>query len=141
VGGSFAIGRRTALHLQQGAYADSWGVRALIPEAVLSRDFGLEVGGWPLVSMRYRFYRQSGARFHADHYHEVEKQMSGDPRLGPTVDHTAGIELRWPLLRGASGERTLTLEAGYTITFLDYESDHTGRIVGHIPTLALAGAF
>jgi hypothetical protein len=139
--GSFALGRRTALHLQQGAYADSWGVRAFIPELLLSQDFGVDAGGWPLVNLRYRYYRQSGARFHTDHYHDLEPLMSGDTRLGATVDHTAGVDLRWPLLRRQTGGGSLFLEAGYAVTILDYKTDHTGRIVGHIPTVALAGGF
>jgi hypothetical protein len=141
VGGSFALGHRTALHIQQGGYADSWGVWALIPEAVLSRDFGVEAGGWPLVSVRYRFYHQGAARFHTDQYHVVEPRMSGDPRLGVTVDHTAGVELRWPLLGHAGAQGSLVLEAGYTISVLDYTGDHTGRIVGHVPNVALGSAF
>ena len=139
--GTFALGRRTALHLQPGVYADSWGVEALIPEISVARDFGVESGRWPLVSVRYRFYRQSGARFHADHYDAVEPQMSGDPRLGPTVDHTAGLDIRWPLFRRADGLRGLTLDAGYAVSVLDYKADHTGRIIGHIPTAAIGGAF
>ena len=141
LGGSIALGRRTALHVQQGAYADSWGVRAFIPEATLSQDLGIEAGRWPLLNVRYRFYRQTSARFHTDHYHELEPLMSGDPRLGATVDHTAGVDLRWPVLRQREGAGGLFVEAGYAITILDYKTDHTGRIVGHIPTVALAGGF
>ena len=45
------------LHLRQGLYADSWGVRAIAPEVALSQQ-ALKDG---LVTLSYRTYLQSGA--------------------------------------------------------------------------------
>jgi hypothetical protein len=48
---SWYLGWETALHVRPGAYLDSWGVRAVIPEVALVR----ELGPRGLISLRYRY--------------------------------------------------------------------------------------
>jgi hypothetical protein len=140
LGASALIVEGTALHLQQGVYLDSWGVGAFIPEASLVHDFGLRQSRVPLVRLRYRYYTQTAASFHADHTHVVESRLSGDPRLGRTVDHTGGLDVSWPLVHPIQSLE-LSLQAGYELSVLDYRDDHTSAIRGHIVNVGLAGAF
>ena len=116
-------------------------MEALIPEVSVARDFGVQSGRWPLVSVRYRFYRQSGARFHADHYDAVEPQMSGDPRWGPRSITRQGWIVRWPLFDRPDGLRGVTLDAGYAVTVLDYKADHTAGSSATSPLWRSGGAF
>jgi hypothetical protein len=128
VGLSWAVGGGFALHVQQGAYIDTWEVAALIPEAMLARTFGDR--GIGLV--RYRFYAQTSAWFHSNHYHTLDTPyLSGDPRLGPVRDHTAGAELRLRLVG------TLVVGIGYDVSVLHYES--TSALIGQVGMLTLAG--
>lgn len=134
---SWYVGRGLAVHLQQGAYFDSWSVEALIPEITVAQ----EIGRSGLAVARYRFYTQGAASFHDSHYHTLEtRYLSGDPRLGGIRDHTAGAELRWNLLPSASSAR-LNFAVGYEVSILRYHSLNTDRIVAHIPMIAITGGF
>ncbi len=113
---SWYLGGGTALHFRQGAYADSWGVWALIPEAALAK----EVGRQGLVSLRYRHYAQGPAAFYRPSYDGLEEVMTGDPRLGALRDHVGGVELRWTPIGRLGWKRSLTLVASYELSVLHF---------------------
>ena len=93
------VGWGTAVHLRQGAYADTWGVASVVPELQIAKAFG-ERG---LVAVRYRFVGQTQASFYRVAYLEVEPRMTGDPRLGSLREHAAALSARWTVL-GVAGE-------------------------------------
>jgi hypothetical protein len=113
---SWALGGGAALHLRQGAYVDSWGVWAVIPEFSLAK----EVGDRALVSFRYRFYGQGPAAFYLPTYRQLGPLLSGDPRLGALNDHSGGVELRWTPWGRLGWAGSLTLVGGYELSILSY---------------------
>jgi hypothetical protein len=134
LGGSWFAGHGLAVHFRQGAYLDSWDVRALIPELMLAKEL---FAGRGLLLARYRHYRQGPARFHESHYHTLDvRYLSGDPRLGSIRDHTMALEARWRL------GPILTLALGYELSLLDYREENADiRFVAHIPTLGISAAY
>ncbi len=135
---SWFVGRGLAAHLQLGGYADSWGVRAVVPEVTLGKDFAARRG---LLLGRYRYYSQGAASFHESHYHSLDaRYLSGDPRLSDLEDHTVGVELRWVLLRSPAS--SLGFSLGYDLSQLTYhEEDSDTQVVAHLPMLNLSGAY
>jgi hypothetical protein len=129
LGLSFALDAASALHLRYGLYRDSWGVVAIIPEVAVARELAGDRG---LVSLRYRYYHQWAADFYQARYQEVEAILTGDHRLGPIVDHTAGVELRWRL------RERVTVDAVYEISICDYQDLATDLIVSHVAQLGVA---
>lgn len=130
---SWHLGWNAALHLRQGAYADDWGVLAVIPEGRLLK----ELGARGLMTLRYRFYRQSAAWFHRARYQDVARLMSSDPRLGVAREHAAGAALEWTL-KGARREvGSITLEGGYDLSILRYEDSGIAAVTGHVAMLGV----
>ena len=121
---SASLSPALALHLQPGAYADSWGVRALIPALTLAA----QIADGFLLEVRYRLYVQTAASFYAATYDTAVPIMSGDLRLGPLRDHGVGLELR---RAGA-----LPVRAGYEVSVLDYRAVGA-RVVAHVFSLGL----
>lgn len=134
VGVSWSAGTNTALHLRQGFYADSWDVKAVIPEVILARE--LEPG--LLLAGRYRFYRQWGASFYSPRYDSRMGVMTGDQRLGAIQDHHAGFDLRWRL--GEPRGPGAILLAGYELSLLDYLPIDR-RVIAHMFALGVETAF
>lgn len=135
VGLAWHLGLRTALHLRQGMYADSWDVRAWIPEAALA----VELGESTLLTGHYRYYRQSAAYFYEARYQDLEPLMSGDPRAGAIRAHALGLDLRVVPLGERFDGGGLSLDAGYEVQTLDYLAYATELIVGHTLSLSLTG--
>lgn len=125
------LGWRSALHLRQGFYADTWGVRAIIPELVLRKSVGAD---W-LVSVGYRFYHQWPASFYSPLFEQREEYMSGDSRLGTLTDHSPSVTIRWQFLRNDEWG-SMNAQAGYRGSILRYvESEQ--RVQAHVSTLSL----
>jgi hypothetical protein len=116
VGVSWAVAQQLALHASAGGYADSWGVRAFIPEAALVKELGSD----KLVSLRYRYYRQRAARFYSPRYDQLLDVRSGDARLGQVEEHYPSVELRWTLLGRPGGTPSLTALGGYGLSLMNY---------------------
>lgn len=132
LGLSMLLTPRFAVHFKQGVYADSWSVRAFIPEVTLAVEPAPRI----LVQAGYRFYLQSSASFHQVTYDDVRPVMTGDPRLGRVRDHTLGLEVRRSF--GPSAHLALPILLGYQLSTLDY-LDRGSRVVAHVFT-AGAGA-
>ncbi len=136
VGLSWAVGAGFALHVQQGAYIDTWEVAALIPEVMLARA----IGDRGIAYLRYRYYAQTQAWFHSSHYHTLDTPfLSGDPRLGPVRDHTAGAEVRLRIAGNPVTGVAFLVGAGYDVSVLHYES--TSALIGHVGMLSLTAAY
>jgi len=136
VGLSWAVGAGFALHVQQGAYIDTWEVAALIPEVMLARA----IGDRGIAYLRYRYYAQTQAWFHSSHYHTLDTPfLSGDPRLGPVRDHTAGAEVRLRIAGNPVTGVAFMVGAGYDVSVLHYES--TSALIGHVGMLSLTAAY
>jgi hypothetical protein len=137
VGGIVYLGWETALHLRAGAYADSWEVMALVPEATLATS------PWPslLLTARYHLYLQSRAYFFDSVYPRVETIMTGDVRLGPILEHGVGLSARWTV-RGQRGEPgALTLSGGWSFAATDYRDYGTALILAETFHLGLTGEY
>lgn len=134
---SVYLSQGAALHARLGAYADTWQVLGIIPEFLVAK----QLGSRGLLTLRYRFYKQSQAEFYLPRYPNLAPHLSGDERLGPIKENAIGTELRWTVLATARGPGALTLTGGYDVSFLDYELLNTATITGHIVSLSLSGVY
>jgi hypothetical protein len=123
--------------LRQGAYLDSWGVRAVIPEAVLAKELGARA----LLAGRYRFYAQSSADFCQPVYTDIEEFLSGDPRLGSLREHAVGAEARFTILGAYRRAGSLSVLVGYEWSRLDYRVLHSDDVIAQIFTLAVDAVY
>jgi hypothetical protein len=135
VAASAAVTARLALHLRAGAYRDSWGVWALIPELAVSAELASDL----LATVSYRHYRQRAADFHRAVYDRVEPLLSGDPRLGPIVGHTGGGHLGWTVRGGRGDTGAITIDAGYQLVVLDVPLATSELVIGHQVVLGVTG--
>jgi hypothetical protein len=135
VGLSWSPRSGTGLHLRQGLYADSWGVRSLAPELALAQA-ALRQG---LVTLSYRLYLQDGARFYAARYDTLTEVRSSDPRLGTVVEHRPGVKLAWTLWGHPEASEYLRLHGGYALSLLRHVQAGNHRTRAHILSLGLAG--
>jgi hypothetical protein len=131
------LGAGTALHVRQGAYADTWDVYAWIPEVAVATELAATV----LAQLRYRFYLQSSADFYQGRYRDLEPLMSGDARLGRVVGHIPAAEVEWKALGDPAAGFSLGLIASYELSVLDYPDYATNFIIGHVASLGLAGRY
>lgn len=117
---ALSLTRSSALHARLGAYLDSWGVRAAIPELALVNAIGEHL----LFSLGYRLYAQSAANFHENTYTRIERYMSGDARLDALVDHsvTSDLAWTWASIDPDAVEGSLTVRAGYTFSALSRDT-------------------
>jgi hypothetical protein len=126
---SISLRRDLAFHLQQGAYGDSWRIRALVPEVRLAA----EVEDGVLLTGGYRYYGQTAASFYRSTYAAPQSIMSGDVRHGAIRDHTVTLDLR---RRARRGWLELPLLAGYQLSVMSYRGVGS-RVVAHVFTLGL----
>lgn len=106
----------TALHIRQGAYVDSWGVKGWIPEVVLDK----EVAKSGLVSLRYRHYLQGSASFYRPIYDGLDPILTGDSRLGELVEDLVAAEARWYAWGSPGRGESLSVAAAYELSMLSY---------------------
>lgn len=125
---SWYLGAGAVLRLRQGLYADTWAVLGFIPEASIVKELG-ERG---LLTLRYRFYRQSAASFYEARYDDVLPVMSSDPRLGRVREHAPGVAIRVTALGRRGDFGSLTLDASYDLSALNYEDTQIATILGHV---------
>jgi hypothetical protein len=137
VGLSWHIGWETAVHVRQGAYTDTWGVRAIIPEVSIATSIAERV----LLTLRLREYQQWAASFYEPTYDKVRLYMSGDPRLGRVEEHLAGLDARWTVRSGAQDFGSITIFAGYELSFLTFDQLHQGTLTAHVVTLGVTGSY
>jgi Protein of unknown function (DUF3570) len=130
------LGWDTALHVRQGAYVDSWDLKALIPELKVVK----ELGDRGLLALKYRFYWQTAASFYAPSYDDLELLRTGDVRLGRLINHVPGADFSWTVLGRRGGFGALTLGAGYTLSLLDYR-EISRFVVGHIGTVVVSASY
>jgi hypothetical protein len=119
--GSFHLGRGFGLHLRQGAYYDSWDVKAWIPETALAKEFGPRL----LLTLKHRYYVQRPAEFHKTSYAPGETPRTGDARLGGLEEHAGGLEADWTL-------GTAILSIGYAYSYQEYWSIPGHYLAGHV---------
>jgi hypothetical protein len=134
---SVYLGADAALHGRLGAYLDSWGVRSMIPEVVLSKAMSDRV----LLKLEYRYYRQSQARFYRPVYPGLDDILAGDMRLGRIREHAGGVNLEWLLFGRRGGFDALRILARGELSRLRYEQLPTEPIWGRIMQLGLLGAY
>jgi hypothetical protein len=130
------VGWDAALHLRFGTYLDSWGVKAVIPQAAVARDFSDTV----LLTLQYRLYWQSAASFYEFRYDDLEPARTGDQRLGGIHEHQPCLEMAWTLLGTQGDFGALTARAGYRLSLLEYR-DLDRRVVGHIVLVGVGGTY
>ncbi len=109
------LGFGAAVFHRQGAYADSWGVRAWIPETALP----VELGERWLVTPRHKYYYQLPADFYRTSYSAREGHYTGDIRLGHLEGHELGVEAEYAL---GPGTRAPALTANFSWSDLRYLS-------------------
>jgi hypothetical protein len=134
---SVYLGWDAAAHARVGGYFDSWGVRSLIPELVLSKAIAERF----LVELQYRYYRQSKARFYQPVYADLEELLAGDMRLGRIAEHAGGVELEWQLLGRRAGFGALRAVGRVELSRLRYTQLPTEPILGRILQLGLLGSY
>jgi hypothetical protein len=134
---SWYMGWSAALHGRVGSYLDSWGVRAIIPEVVLSKTIAEQV----LLKLQYRYYAQSAARFYQVVYPDLQTILAGDMRLGRIQEHAGGVELEWLLLGHRGSFEALRVVGRVEISRLRYEQLPSEAILGRIIQLGLLGAY
>lgn len=130
------LGWDTALHLRFGTYLDSWGVKAVIPQAAVTKDFSETV----LVTLQYRFYWQTAAAFYAFRYDDLEPERTGDQRLGGIHEHQPGLEVAWTFLGQQGDFGSLTARAGYRLSLIEYR-DLERFTIGHIALVGFGGSY
>jgi hypothetical protein len=136
VGLAWYLGWDMAVHLQQGGYADSWDVKAFIPQVAIAK----QIMGDGLVSLRYRYYGQSAASFYEPRYQDLEDSRSSDARLGDIREHLVGGLLRWTVLGTRGDFGALSLEAGYDLSLLRYaQIGHS--LIAHIVAVGVSGSY
>lgn len=133
VGLSWSMASRLALHARQGVYADSWHVRAFIPEVQLAA----EVDPGIVLAFGYRYYRQRAASFYEVTYDDPRSVMTGDLRLGPLSDHTFSVDLRRRLV---AADREMPLHFGYGLSVLDHLATGS-HVVAHVFSLGLGASY
>jgi hypothetical protein len=87
----------SALHLLYRAYADSWQIAALSPEARVYTQLGADV----VLQLRYRFYTQTAAYFFRRSYPvDWDGYVTNDPKMTALRTHTlsGAVELRLGML-------------------------------------------
>ena len=135
VGLSWSPRAGTGLHLRQGLYADTWGVRSLAPEVAWAQS-ALSQG---LVTLSYRMYLQSPARFYAARYESLPEVRSSDPRLGTVVEHRPGMRLAWTLWGHPESSEFLRLHGGYALSLLRHVEAGNHHTRAHVVSLGLSG--
>jgi hypothetical protein len=136
VGLACYLGWDTALHLRQGAYLDSWDVKAFIPQITIAK--GILADG--LVSVRYRYYGQAAASFYAPRYPDLEDERSSDVRLGDIREHLLGAFVRWTVVGTRGDFGALSLEGGYDLSLLRYTQIRQS-VVAHILAMGVSGSY
>jgi hypothetical protein len=114
---SWYVGAGTAVHLQQGAYADTWGVGSTIPEVTVAKAFGAR---W-LFDARYRYYGQSAASFYQARYSRLEPLVSGDARLGVVHEHSVGADALFTFVGERNDFGSVSVYASYSFATLRYD--------------------
>jgi hypothetical protein len=130
------LGWRSALHVRQGAYIDSWDVKALIPDLAVVKELG-ERG---LLTLRYRSYWQTAASFYETRYEDLDPVRTGDIRLGRLTNHVPGVDFSWTVLGRPGDFGALTLGAWYTLSLIDY-SEINRFVIGHIGSVLVSGSY
>ena len=137
VASSWYVGWDAALHARLGGYLDSWGVRSVIPELVLSKAIADQL----LLELQYRYYRQSKARFYQPVYPDLEEVLAGDMRLGRIEEHAGGVELEWLLFGRRSSFGGLRVVGRVELSRLRYEQLPSEAIFGRIIQLGVLGTY
>jgi hypothetical protein len=131
--GSLYLGFDTALHVRTGLYADDWGVLGVSPEVALSK----QLGDRGMLTARYRFYRQSSARFYALSYDDLDGYHTGDARLGRIREHEGAADTSVVVI-GERGSRGAWLfVGGYGLLSLDY-LDREQTTWAHVASLGVS---
>ena len=110
------LGSGFAVHLRNGMYGDSWGVRAWIPEAALVKELGPRF----VADVQGRWYSQTAATFYRHHYDDLEENLTADVRLSSLSERALGGYLRFTVFPMSSPLGELTLDVGYERSWLDY---------------------
>jgi hypothetical protein len=131
---SASLTPRLALHLSQGAYVDSWAVRAFIPEAQVAA----EVASGILLSLGYRLYSQGAADFYQSTYPDTAEVMAGDLRLGKVRDHTVSMDIRRGLSPSPHWQAAVLF--GYKVSALEYRGVGA-RVVAHVFMLGMTADY
>lgn len=112
------LGWGTALHLQQGAYVDTWGVTGAIPEVSVAKDVDAR---W-LFALRYRYYVQTAADFYKARYSTVEPFISGDARLGVLHENSISADALWTFAGERNAYGSASVFASYSFANLRFDS-------------------
>jgi hypothetical protein len=123
-GAALYLGWGAALHLREAFYADTWGVRAWIPETALAKEYG----HW-LATVRHRFYAQTRADFYRPRYPDLDGYRTGDARLGRLYDQTGALACGYRLGPSAS---PILLSAEYSISHLEYPDLYPHVLLSHV---------
>ncbi len=134
---SWALGEGVAVHARQGFYLDTWGVRALAPEA----SFSVELGQRGLATVRYRFFRQWPASFYSARYEELHDIRSSDVRLGAQRGHQPGVKLAWTLWGRRGAAEALSLQGSYELWLLQHLQRAGHETRAHIASFGVQGGF
>lgn len=110
------LGWGTALHLSQGAYADTWGVASAVPQVQIAK----ELGSHALLVGRYRFVGQTSASFYEPVYLARLPTMTGDARLGTLREHAGALGARWTIIGDPGEAFSLTVFAEQEVSRLEY---------------------
>jgi hypothetical protein len=134
---SWYVGWDAALHGRLGSYLDSWGVRSVIPELVLSKAIAERF----LLELQYRYYRQSKASFYQPVYPDLDDVLAGDMRLGRIEEHAGGVELEWQLFGRRASFGALRAVGRVELSRLRYEQLPSEAILGRIFQLGVLGSY
>ena len=134
---SWALGQGVAVHARQGLYVDTWGVKALAPEA----SFAMELGTRGLASVRYRFFRQWPASFYQPRYEGLLDVRSSDIRLGALLGHQPGVQLDWMLWGRWGTAQALRVQGGYELSAIRHLQLDRHAALAHVISLGVQGGF
>ena len=112
--------------------------RSTRPEArLLLISRGARAFGDGLVTLSYRAYLQSAARFYAARYEALSDVRSSDARLGTVVEHRPGLRLAWTLWGHPEASEFLRLHAGYALSLLRHVDAGNHRTRAHVLSVGL----
>jgi len=87
----FVLATRTAFRFGYRLYRDNWDLLAHAPDFRIHQ----EIGPYVELRLRYRYYTQNSSFFYRPGpYLETDTYVTGDPKMRPFHDHTAGLKVR-----------------------------------------------
>jgi Protein of unknown function (DUF3570) len=99
---------------RQGAYFDSWGIAAWIPESA----FQIELGEKGMLISRHKYFYQVPADFYQTTYPTLSGWYTGDAKLGPLEGNEFSLGFEYQIPLGSEGSFLTFTVSRTSLTYL-----------------------